>query len=213
MLWVSGLGLLIGGGTLFAAWRAAHWAKEAATHTESGATESKRAADIATDTAERQLRAYLGCENTFIQLYKPTPMATGRIVTVRMIEGEIRFEIRNAGQTPAYDVCMICRLEYSGPDHNSHKMIFRDKPDGTKGKSIIGPNGRMLHHSRFDIPENFHDPIKNGELVPVLAVMMSYRDAFGKRHRTIGHYWYDKDSAHGDIGAAMLTCERGNAAN
>lgn len=37
------MGLVVGGGTLFAAWRAAHWAKEAAKHTETSATESRAA--------------------------------------------------------------------------------------------------------------------------------------------------------------------------
>jgi hypothetical protein len=39
------IGLLVGGGTLFAAWRAAHWAKGAAFHAEEGVREARRSAD------------------------------------------------------------------------------------------------------------------------------------------------------------------------
>lgn len=59
MLWISGFGLIVGAGTLFAAWRAAHWAKLAADHTESGANEAKRAADAAERELHNNIRAWI----------------------------------------------------------------------------------------------------------------------------------------------------------
>ncbi|MBB3861974.1 hypothetical protein GGQ88_003264 [Novosphingobium hassiacum] len=73
--WLTGLGLLVGSGTLFAAWRAAHWAKKAAEHTETGANQSRRAADAAEETlsltrfqTQQTLRAYVGLEKMTISM-------------------------------------------------------------------------------------------------------------------------------------------------
>lgn len=70
--WVASLvGLLIGGGTLFAAWRAAHWAKQAASHTEAGAREARRSADEATrqaTEAERSRTAFVQAERAHLSI-------------------------------------------------------------------------------------------------------------------------------------------------
>ncbi len=81
--WIAGLaGLGIGGGTLFAAWRAAHWAKLAAIHTEAGAAQSERSAKAAEDALEQakftsrtDLRAWVSVEAQLLEYKRTTDHA------------------------------------------------------------------------------------------------------------------------------------------
>ena len=99
-------GLLLGGGTLFAAWRAAHWAKKAAEHTETGANEAKRGAD-ATELAvgetrrigEAQVRAYLSGAEVQIGY------ALNDVVMFKCV-------VKNSGQSPARGVQCIPSLTH-----------------------------------------------------------------------------------------------------
>lgn len=85
------VGLVLGAGTLLAAWRAAHWAKAAAVHTEVGAEAGTTANEIAGDVAYRQLRAYL------YPLSGQLTLSAGGLTA----SCPIRLTFSNTGATPA----------------------------------------------------------------------------------------------------------------
>ncbi len=168
---------------------------------------------LAEDASHRQLRAYLSIENTRIGLYNLSIHPNGQKSFYEGNHGAFWFEIRNGGQTPAYDVCMVCRMEYSKPDVNSHRMIFRGRFNEKEGRALINPAGTIHNRTIFEIPEGYHSAIQAGMVIPVIAVILSYRDAFGVRHRTTGRYWYDAESHHEEGVSTLMTCKKGNAGN
>lgn len=85
------VGLFLGSGTLFAAWRAAHWAKRAAEETGKGAT----AAETALDESRQQMRPYVAFTNADDDQTGPFSRATA-----------IRLKIKNFGNIPAQNVTL-----------------------------------------------------------------------------------------------------------
>lgn len=91
---VGGLGVLLGAGTLFAAFRAAHWAKIAAAHTEEGSKGAVQAANesrLANQISQGVQRAWV--------TIAANPQSSQRTETGHSFRFEIISE--NVGQTPA----------------------------------------------------------------------------------------------------------------
>lgn len=132
----TGFGLVIGGGTLFAAWRAAHWAKKAADHTETGATaaieaarESRDANAIAREALVVGGRAWLKVDAAILG----TLEITGDPPEVR---ASIDLIITNVGGTPATDVCIQIELRHGwglglGPMQKAISDKLRQSPEGS----------------------------------------------------------------------------------
>lgn len=142
----TGFGLAIGGGTLFAAWRAAHWAKKAADHTETGATaaidaakESREANAIAREALVAGGRAWLKVDAAILG----TLEITGDPPEVR---ASIDLIITNVGSTPATDVCFEIELRHTwamniGPMQNVISEKLRSTPEqGWFPKTTIFPD-------------------------------------------------------------------------
>jgi hypothetical protein len=99
-------GLLVGAGTLFFAARAAHWAKEAASHTQTGANEAKRSADAAENAiiesqriGEAQTRCYITGVSAKINF-----LTNGQVGATCII--------KNTGQSPAIDLIWTGQLKF-----------------------------------------------------------------------------------------------------
>lgn len=136
MVVLSVFGLFIGGGTLFAAWRAAHWAKEAAVYTKAGSDQAAKAADatldavratqtaneIAQDTSYRQLRAYVSAESANIEVWRDGDL------------NNIRLEITlyNSGATTATVIRKKAKFQ------SGEWKCISDRAE----KTIISPQGR-----------------------------------------------------------------------
>lgn len=172
----------------------------------SEATEAMREANlIAADTSKRQLRAYVTCEETYIDF--------ARLIEPK--EGFVAFELRNAGQTPAYEVTITTHVQFSeiGPD--KHRIILRGTDGDDLARTILGPSGGgARHRSSFPISRLQYRDVLAGKLTIILAVIVSYRDAFGRRRLTTGRYFFDPKASPNDKGAyPMRICGCGNAAN
>ena len=86
-------GLALGGGTLFAAWRAAHWAKRAAEETGRGANAAETALAEARNVTSLQLRPYVALTEAPDDDHQPFSRQT----VLKML-------VKNFGQTPATSV-------------------------------------------------------------------------------------------------------------
>ncbi|QZP06826.1 hypothetical protein [Caenibius sp. WL] len=91
---ISLSGLVVGGLTLAAAWRAAHWAKVAASHTEIAAEEARRAADEASDAN----RITVQSQRPWIAI-SFEPIFAGCRDGIFSVEVAVKFH--NAGMSPA----------------------------------------------------------------------------------------------------------------
>lgn len=185
-------------------WRQVRLTREAVEETSKATDAMRDANKIAREASERQLRAYITCEETMIDF--------GNLLVPN--EMEIEFQMRNAGQTPAYEVSNVSRLEYGEADPDAHRMIFRGKPGGKPTYTVISPGGATHHRSVHKIPPGFFKAVLQGQMTIVLAVIISYRDAFGRRRLTTGRYNFDPKVMAGRKGPyAMRICAKGTAAN
>lgn len=178
-------GLAIGAGTLFAAWRAAHWAREAARHTEAGAREGKRSADeaekaawaaleslsetreanqIARDFGRAQLRPYVSfTSHSEADVDRPLDFSPN---------GFVRFKIKNFGQTPATDVVM---------SHGADLLrapVREPTVELNESEEVIGtlsPGDAVTVSLRLrDLAPDVFESVKAGEKSLVMRVRVQY---------------------------------------
>ncbi len=163
MVWLSGFGLLIGGGTLLAAWRAAHWAKAAAEHTQA-------AANIADKLGRAQLAAYFNLVNVEYTLPK---RGNDILLTIQLL---------NNGITPAKNYRHDWDYKIAEPE-----MDFIQIPDSNFNniKTVtLGPStymnfvNRKCHASREEI-----DDIRLGRKWFYIFFRLEYVDINGVHHR------------------------------
>jgi len=105
-MWASIIGLVSGFATLFFAWRAAHWAKEAARHTETGAREAKRGADAAMESLDLsrladadEFRPWVIISSVEIPRMKFVPEDTTSPLVIGM---KVFITVKNIGKTAAH---------------------------------------------------------------------------------------------------------------
>lgn len=111
------IGLLVGAGTLFAAWRAAHWAKKAADHTEAGANAAMDAINEAREAnaiAGNAQRPWIFPELRFSEFYTEHIQSPHREEDWFNASYEVKF--RNAGKTIAFDITSKSTLLFAGSD-------------------------------------------------------------------------------------------------
>lgn len=166
--WTGLLGLVIGGGTLFAAWRAAHWAKEAANHSQASALEGKRAADSAVE-ANRNVRAWIANIPT---QQGPSEQNKGSGLVIDGYYFFLRFQ--NVGQSPAYNVTTYC----------THKTLDRGssvptiEPEITEDiQSYIIPHGNVdaFHAKPVFLDVVTFSAFRKGEIDVILYAKVSYQ--------------------------------------
>jgi hypothetical protein len=130
---------------------------------------TRKANEIAKDTAKRQLRAYLISNGGQIER-----IPEGFLLTVT---------IKNSGQTPAFDV------------KHSSESFGGDYPDGGPPEmpavndthyTVIGANGDFVCAQRLfaDDPEDALKNVMDGKLGFWIHGRIEYRDCFGDSHVT-----------------------------
>lgn len=95
------IGLALGAGTLFAAWRAAHWAKRAAAETQRTADAADKSLEHSRSVTMAELRPYLAFTTASVAL-------EGGNVTIQI-------KYRNFGSVPARNIEARCGADISGP--------------------------------------------------------------------------------------------------
>jgi hypothetical protein len=116
------------------------------------------------ETAERQLRAYVLVDTSDIRLRDGHTL-------------EAFIFLKNFGQTPAYDVKSWVDMRVAGPQ----RLPFdQNLPFGFQ--TMIGPGGNfIIGPDQISISAEVPDQIKTGTKVIFVWGEVSYRDTFGKR--------------------------------
>lgn len=222
----TGVGLILGAITMAAAIAAAMYAKRAAIATEDTVEIARKTAseagdalaiaarnadaaashvEIAKDSAERELRAYLSPENI-----KVTDFAAG-------LKPCFQFSPMNSGKTPAYDVISSLVLMWmTNQSPHDAKVYFRKSVNEEPGsRSVISPRqistidlGGVMPLGTKDV-----EAVKSGTMTFLFAGIISYRDTFGKRHLSIFKTFLRPELLEEDGSAILSCCRKGNASN
>jgi len=168
------------------------------------ATEAMRDAnEIAQDTSQRQLRAYVGTEDHAMIDF-----------IVDQFNGHI-CKVYNRGQTPAYDVEIWSRgtALNTTEENPHHAKIFRGG-EIEQSRAIIGPGQFIIHINRTLAPltQGSYFGVGSGEVSIVWGGAISYRDAFGKRHKTTFKYFITGAGEMLPATFDLTACSRGNNA-
>lgn len=152
------VGLLVGLGTLIAAWRAAHWAKAAAMHTEAGAAQSARSAKAAEDALEQSrlasrtdLRAWVSVEAKLLEYKRTKDFA----------HFTVEIALSNIGKTPAFDV---------GVSYNISAKITSVVSYGTVPKLEKFPHQLTPIMPNDAVTQRFGIRIANDEIERAIAI-------------------------------------------
>jgi hypothetical protein len=169
--WLGFAGLAVGGLTLFFASRAAHWAKEAARHTETGSKAATDALGLARQAAAVQLRPYVYVTDEKIRFTERDDIA----------EATVYFQ--NFGEIPAINVQLSVRTFIAVYD-----KLGADLPAGDFEQTSYGdmPKGLQNHADPIYIMgifANQHD-IRRGESAIFVDGFISYTDATRKNYWT-----------------------------
>jgi hypothetical protein len=151
-------------------------AKESADAAKEAADANRAAVRLAENTAQRQLRAY-------VNFYDITSseIAEGRAIAIRI-------NMRNFGQTPAYDVVNLFGTVF---DVIPSPKPFPHKSDRSRvdylSKTTLGPSAPMSVTVQIaPIPADKMAAFRAGKYALYLYGELIYRDAFGKTHHL--HY-------------------------
>ncbi|HET6940575.1 MAG TPA: hypothetical protein VFH89_00285 [Sphingomicrobium sp.] len=160
----------------------------------------ERQNEITEDTAKRQLRAYVTTEDhDIVGFFRGGPTT-------------LRTKIYNRGQTPAYDVMIWSIVCGTLDDPDTYKVKQRKKEDFKQSRSMLGPGQWILHENACQAPldGDAYVGIVAGKLKLIFAGVVTYRDAFGKRHFTIFRQFYTGEGNWAVTKADLLACGRGN---
>lgn len=127
--------------------------------------------ESADETAQKQLRAYIGIHDMKVTVY---PFEQGGFAFIA------EAELRNFGQTPAYDMVVQCNAKVDVPD-----AIPFDASQGNakSGGPTIAFRDTGLTAAQWErISEADKDAIFRREKIIFLWGTVRYRDAFDKRH-------------------------------
>ena len=139
-----------------------------------GLVKAREANEIARESAEKQLRAYVN---------------VGTIYATGLADGErptIHFTIKNVGQTPAHALRVVSGIFLAKDPHAETIEFQRVDP---MRRFNLGQGGHFRLSHKFDEPKTVTaadvDNFLKGEWCIVVAGVISYRDAFGKLRRTV----------------------------
>jgi len=157
LFYVSVAGVLLLGATLYETRKAGIAVSETLVQT-------RRQADIAEDTANRQLRAYLTIVGGYVEI----------MTNNNDIFAHINF--RNSGQTPAYKFSVWYKINCFPPDFDP----FGDQePPDKISQSIIGAGGDIHIFPRLTRHGSVCDDIRAGKQHVFIWGRADYEDAFG----------------------------------
>lgn len=173
------------------------------------------------ESSERQLRAYVMAENsTIFNVANPVAIFAGQVFTPTGAEitnpacgPGVRIQIKNAGQTPAYEVAHwanICFREFP-----LKSLLPARDPNFMPVKSVLGPG--IPSTKLIFMPQPLTAPetadLRAGNGAVYVYGEITYRDTFGKawytRYRVMHHPY------GGAIGVStdLTFCDEGNEAN
>lgn len=154
-----------------------------------------------TDTAERQLRAYVVLEDGDMEhVSHPVQLPAAKLT------------VRNTGETPANDLIIHANIALA--DYPLTDELPPVTPAPYPGRSVLGRN------SILTIPQTLGAPLTKGELAGMrfgqLAIYvyghLTYVDVFG--HKWTTHFRLMHRPAGGRIGSdtSFIVCDEGNQA-
>jgi hypothetical protein len=142
-------------------------AKRAGLAAERAADATAASVDLARDTAQRQLRAYIGTFEMSLRVHPLEGSGFGYITHI---------EIRNFGQTPAYEMMLWADTAVDIPG----ALLFSDTPESPVVSGGIAYPSAGLHIRRFKkISEAEVEEIRNRTKSVFFWGTVSYKDAFG----------------------------------
>lgn len=153
----------------------------------------------AEDTAERQLRAYV-----LVDKCRIADLEVGKEPTARV-------EIKNFGQTPAYDLTQTCLIRIEGFPLEK-EWILKEPADGEAAKSILGPQGVLITGSRYGalLSQMQIDALASGHYAMYVFGRIRYSDAFKQDRST----YYTLFSGGGvGVGSSVAPSHIGNRAD
>lgn len=133
---------------------------------------ARRANEIAQETAQRQLRAYVEIGNM-------------RVKNFRVGEAPLlSFESRNFGQTPAYRFTLFSNWRLVGDADKERILRAECRLDGSRADLASGATVTQFTELPM-LEQAAYDAILNGKRKFVVFGVASYRDIFGTRRRVL----------------------------
>jgi len=183
-------------------------ARGSARNTETALAASLRSADsahrhaeVAADTARKQLRAYILVDEIVVVNFgqNQIPTFSGKII--------------NHGQTPAHDVQITSKVEVQYIDRDRHEIKFGPGVSGRKSSGILGRDKNFSFNRNPSSPlaPGHFDGIVRGDYCYIFAGVVSYRDIFGCRHITIFKWSYERHPT--GLHMHLVATERHNIGN
>ena len=155
----------------------------------------KQSVDLARNTSEKQLRAYVVC-------------AGGEMTDARKPNTSLTITARNTGQTPARDVQMITQFTVRDPDWDG-PFEFTLEP---ASMSVLGPGMELENSKTFDVPLEMRKLLEDGKKVIWIWGTVRYTDVFGVDRYT--NFRFLEGGANGfHVGTALTFSTHGNDAN
>ena len=178
----TAIGLGIGAVTTVAAIAAAVFAALASGHTRDGARAAWATEKVSRESAERQLRAYVGIESIGTSAFSPgKPLH----LWLRLI---------NRGQTPARRIQFrLCIVRCTGVSPDAAKVRFM-QPDKLYDLGPGQQTGQRIVVTSHDLSDDQVARLRNGEVAFLVAGYISYLDAFAITRRVIFRCVFGEDS-------------------
>lgn len=175
------------------------WLKQTLDATTAMAGQARKANEIASDTANRQLRAYVGTADISI-----SNLAVGKAFKTSV-------KWTNRGQTPARILRAFASVRATTDPEN--EKFFFDAVGGTS-KGAIGASGFVVHEigALSVVTDGMFAPIMDGSYNLAIGAYMIYEDVFGVTRRTVVRAMLDRRSIV-DGTAGIHFCSRNNKAS
>lgn len=163
---------------------------------------ARQANEIARSAHERELRAYVSFGAMSIFDVAPGAMPY------------VQFEVRHSGTSPAYGILSCLQIELALPGETNPRILFQRPVGQVRSRVTMHPGdpekiGRTTLARPLSADEC--EAIRSGAQRLVCAGMLSYRDAFGRRHRTTIKCVSGRQTDATTFDT--WPCERGNNAN
>lgn len=170
----------------------------AALEARRAAIATTRTVKITSDTAERQLRAYVHISQPTITLNEDGTAA-------------INIRIENAGQTPAHHLIWWQKVSVGARDLKTELRSDNPDPEDVSGL-VLQAGGTADHTGKLNILniEKNREAITNFESAMFIYGNVKYRDIFAKEHTTRFQLMY---SGPWEGTKPLITCEKGNDAD
>lgn len=186
------------------------------------AVQMKEAVKIASDTAMRQLRAYIHIDKMTIRnVADPLQseigldyIPTGAEITNPKSGPSIEIYIKNSGQTPAYNsiswgIVSVREYPLTSPlPEISHTL-------GRRSTATLPPQGGSTIYAHFPTPltEDQKAALRMGNIAIYIHGGTKYTDIFGKEHKTNFQGMHGIMTKTIGINNQMAQCDEGNKAD